>query len=314
MSGMQFASNMITVLAWPAVVLLLLIVYRRWITSTVSSLTKGQRVRSVKIGPAEVALASDEVGRDVAGALATMPVPVSDGPVLTTLVDLIDDVNDNPRAGMRRAFNLVRQALEEFYPQLASVPTRKLARAMQKLVRRDVLSAEVEWAVSQLYQLLEMSESGTGTADRSQGYGFLMLAEGAIHAIMRSAASKVGADRGAVTGSTPGRLRPSWQGVYDDRFRIRLRIEKWDRSQFYGVMRYPDSGTITRVEGDIGTGSPDNEDVLVTWRETGYERESSQNIDFNGRYRATVSGDTMAGAWFQNDQPFARFKMTATEN
>jgi hypothetical protein len=102
--------------------------------------------------------------------------------------------------------------------------------------------------------------------------------------------------------------------VYDDRFRIRLRIEKWDRSQFYGVMRYPDSGTITRVEGDIGTGSPDNEDVLVTWRETGYERESSQNIDFNGRYRATVSGDTMAGAWFQNDQPFARFKMTATEN
>src|ERR1039458_6482195 len=128
MSGMQFPSNMITVRAWAAVVLLLLIVYRRWITSTVSSLTKGQRVRSVKIGPAEVALASDEVGRDVAGALATMPVPVSDGPVLTTLVDLIDDVNDNPRAGMRRAFNLVRQALEEFYPQLSRSEERRVGK------------------------------------------------------------------------------------------------------------------------------------------------------------------------------------------
>jgi hypothetical protein len=131
---------------------------------------------------------------------------------------------------------------------------------------------------------------------------------------MRSAASQVGADRGAVTGSTPGRIRPSWQGVYDGRFRIRLRIEKWDGSQFYGVMRYPDSGAITRVEGDIGTGSPDDADVIATWRETGYEHESSQNIDLNGRYRATVSGDMMAGAWYQYDQPVARFKMTAAES
>ncbi len=276
MNGMQFTSNMITVLVWPVVILVLLVVYRRWITSTVSALTEGVRVSKLKIGPSEWSFTVDKAGQNVAMALARMPEPVSDGPVPTTLVDLIGDVNNNPHAGMRTAFYLVRQALGEFYPQLASVPPDQLSRATKDLARQGMLSTEVEWAVGQLYQLLEMSESDPGKTDPKQGYEFLMLAEGAIHAIVRSAAAQAGDERGAISaGSRLEPIRPSWQGRYDNRFRIQLRIQNWTGSQFSGVMRYTDSGTVTRIEGDIKAASPGDTGITVIWKETGYDYESA---------------------------------------
>src|SRR5580704_4511691 len=103
MNGMQFTSNLITVLAWPVVVLFVLIVYRRWITSTISSVTKGVKLKSVKAGTVEVEWDTtiDAAGRDVGGALAQMPVPADDGPVPTSLVDLRDQVNKTHRVGIR---------------------------------------------------------------------------------------------------------------------------------------------------------------------------------------------------------------------
>jgi hypothetical protein len=193
MNGMQFGSNVITVLAWPLVVLFVLVVYRRWITSNISaaiSFVKGRQVKKFKVGPFEVEwfLKIDTAGRDVGDALKEMRADTtSDEPVRASLVDLIGDINDNPRTGIRKAFRRVRKALDEAYPELASVREERLSDAMRDLVRRDVLHPEVESAISQLQKLLEMSNSDADMADQARGYQFLLLAEGAIHGILRSA-------------------------------------------------------------------------------------------------------------------------------
>jgi hypothetical protein len=316
MSGMQFTSNMITVLVWPVVVLFVLIVYRGWITSTISSVTEGVKLKRVKAGPVEVEWDAtvDAAGRDVGGALAQMPVPADDGPVPTSLVDLIDQVNKSPRAGIRTAFDLVLRALGESYPQLASVAPYRLSRAMQDLVRRGFLSAEVERAVNQLYQLLEMSESSTSVADQTQGYQFLMLAEGAIHTILRSAtipASNEYDDTRSGSESTP--VAPAWRGIYNKDFPIELRIMKWSTNSFEGAMIYPGSDTVTRITGRIESRNRDEATVAIRWEETSYARQGRRSIDFNGRYQASVSGETMTGAWYQRDRLVARFEMKAAE-
>jgi hypothetical protein len=38
--------------------------------------------------------------------------------------------------------------------------------------------------------------------------------------------------------------------------------------------------------------------VAVSFRETGYERNGSSSISFDGEYRAITKGKTMTGAWF----------------
>jgi hypothetical protein len=316
MTGMQFASNLITVLAWPVVVLFVLIVYRRWITSTISSVTKGVKLKRVKAGPVEVEWDAtiDAAGRDVGGALAQMPVPAGDGPVPTSLVDLIDPVNKNPRAGIRTAFSLVLRALELSYPQLAAVAPYRLQGAMQDQVRRGLLSAEVERAVSQLYQLLEISQSSTDVADQTHGYDFLMVAEGAIHTILRSVRTQASGDYNdarSASESTP--IRPSWRGIYNNDFTIELRVTEWRANDFEGVMIYPDSNTITRVTGRVEPGSRDRAPVTVRWEETGCARQGTRTIDLNGHYQATVSDDTMTGQWYQGNRLVARFEMEAIE-
>jgi hypothetical protein len=314
MSGMEFTWRLIAVLAWPMVVLSLLVVYRGWITSTVSSVTAGKRLEEAGIGPFRFKWAPeiDTAGREVAGALAQMPEPPNEGPVPTSLVDLIGDINQNPRYGIRKAFNLVRRALDEFYPELTPVASPQLSRAIQDLVRRGRLSAEVERAISQLYQLLEMSETSNGMADQTQGYEFLMLAEGAIHAILRSARIQASSgDNNSRIGSDSTPIRPSWRGRYNNDYPIELHIERWSPGEFAGKMIYPDSGTVTRVLGRIETKSRDRARDTITWEETDYTSRGNRRIDFNGRYQATVADDTITGAWYQGDRRVAEFQMKA---
>src|SRR5580704_6046505 len=183
MNGMEFSSNVITVLAWPLVVLFVLVVYRGWITSNILTailFVKGRQVRKLRFGPLEVEwfLKIDTAGRDVGDALKEMPPDTTtDDSVPKSLVDLIGDINDNPRTGIRKAFRLVRRALDEAYPELKSVTEERLSGAMRDLVRRDLLHPEVESAISQLQKLLEMSSSDADMAGQARGYQFLLLAE-----------------------------------------------------------------------------------------------------------------------------------------
>jgi hypothetical protein len=107
----------------------------------------------------------------------------------------------------------------------------------------------------------------------------------------------------------------SWTGAYNDNVQLKLTIHEWLGSRFWGEIDYVGSGTLTWVEGriveDIGETahlhqSLENEPweineaaLPLVFRETGYVREGSKSIDFEGEYRAMVSDESALGAWFQ---------------
>jgi len=308
MNGMQFSSTLITALAWPLIILSVLIVYRGWITTNISS-------GKFKLGPVEFEWFRkiDTAGQDVGDALKEMPPDSSsDGPVPTSLVDLIGDINNNSRIGIRKAFRLVRKALDNSYPEVASVTDDRLSDAMRDLVRRGVLHPEVQSAISQLQKLLDMSDSNGDMANRERGYLFLLLAEGAIHGILRSAKIHASELNNARLATGPAPISFSWRGLYDQRFIIELLIDKWISStEFEGEMNYPDSDTVTSITGYIITKTPAIERTAITWQEKGYVR-GNRPIDFDGDYKATVSGNTMTGAWYKGDRRVAEFMFEAT--
>lgn len=299
MNGMEFAWRMAGVLVWPVVVLVLLLAYRGRVASALASAADGRPLKRVKAGPLELEWESvlDEAGRNVAGVLAETAVPPGEtGPVPDHLADLLPMATANPRHGIRTAFHQVRRALARAHPRLAGTPDDLLGPAMRALVRQGAMEREVESAVSRLHRLYELSESERRDVDPRYAYQFLALAEGAIHAVSRSARATPVAD--------------CWSGTYNGSYRIALDIERWDGTRFQGSMAYPGSGTTTDVTGWVEEAP---EGVALAWRETGYRREGGRSIDFDGEYRATVSGATMAGAWYAGERRVAGFTMTAAE-
>jgi hypothetical protein len=318
MNGMQLSSNIITVLAWPIVVILALIVYRDWIMSSVpaatKALTKGRLLKRAKIGPVEIEWSTEigTVGEDVGSALKSMPPDAAESvPVPTSLVDLIEDVNSSPRSGIRKAFFLVRKALDQFYPDLASVPQERLPGAISDLARRGVLHPDVENAIVQLQKLLDRSNTDA-EVDKEQGYLFLLLAEGAIHGILRSAkihASEI-AHAPLADGLTP--IRPSWRGWYNRDFIIELHIHQWhDSGGFDGEMNYPGSGTTTSVTGYLAAIEPGGGQTPIVWQERAYVTTGNRSVELTGEYQAIVSGDVIAGSWYRGDQRIAGFELTS---
>ncbi len=312
MNGMQFSSNIITVLAWPLVVILLLVVYRRLIVSSIITAAKGRQIKKFKVGPIEFEWFSEisSVGQDVGKALKDMPPGSPEGEsTSTSLVDLIYDINNNPRSGIRKAFRLVRKTLDESYPELASESQDHLSDAMKELVRRNLLHEDVENAINQLQKLLTISNSDADMVDPARGYQFLLLAEGAIHGILRSAqihADELNEYRLSM-GLTP--IRPVWQGWYNRDFIIELRIGKWiDGTEFVGEMSYPGSGTVTSVTGNINKESAGGS-AAVMWRERGYVNRGNRSIDLHGDYRATISDNIMVGKWYKGEQPIGEFEL-----
>lgn len=311
---MEFTWRMATVVAWPTVALFVLVIYRRSITSSLATAIEGARLKRLKAGPGGIEVELDTnigaAGREVALALASLPRPaVADGQVPTSLVDFIGQVSRDPRGGMRTAFGLVQRALAESYPQLRSSDPDHLMEDVRRLARRGELSREVELAVGQLFELFEMSESHAAV-DQARGYDFLMLAEGAIHVILRSAQAGI---PGSEEGPARFPIESRWYGQYNDDYPIRLHVMRWDGDEFSGEMTYPGSGTVTRVAGHVKAGARDSEPVPVTWEEMTYADEGSRRIDFNGRYEANVSGHTMKGTWRYQNSPrvVADFTMEA---
>jgi len=188
MGGMEFTWRMIATLAWPAVVIVTVFVFRKWITERLESLgiTLGSLTVQVKALNSKV----NDVGENISITLSdNMPQPPSDG-IPDSLVDLMATVNKNRMEGIRAAFDLVHQALTENYPQLRRVLPSQLPGAMQALVDKGEMEPDVELSVRQLYELLVMPEWQKDQTGDTRGYAFLMLAEGAIHGILRSAQAR----------------------------------------------------------------------------------------------------------------------------
>jgi hypothetical protein len=310
MSGMQFSSNVITVVAWPLVALLLLVVYRNWIVAGISTAIGSRQIKKFKVGPVEFEWFSEisSAGQDVGTALTAMPV--DEQAVPTSLVDLIPDVNKNPRGGIRRAFRLVRRALDESYPGLATVPQGDLANVLDNLARRGVLHADVRDAIGQLQNLLDMSNSDVKMVDPARGYLFLLLAEGAIHGILRSAEIHASEIHGTSPAVRPLPAGSSWQGWYNRDFVIELRLDRWIGSTtFEGQMLYPGSETVTGVTGQVITTESVAGLTAIAWKEDGYITKGSRAVDLGGEYKATVSGNVVSGNWFKGEQRLGEFQL-----
>jgi hypothetical protein len=235
-----------------------------------------------------------------------------------SLVDLIAKVNRNRKDGARSAFDLVHRVLKENYPQLRRVLPGQLPVAMQGLVDKGEMEAHVASSVQQLYELLVMPGWDKDPAGDTRGYAFLMLAEGAIHGILRSAQERNTDPDGDPPANSPAPIRSSWQGTYNlespsQSFRIRLDITTWSGSLFDGTMTYPDKNgdMVTRITGTIEDDGADD-GVRLTWKERQYI-SGDRSIVFDGDYSAIVSGDTMVGAWYQGSRRVAGFKMTASD-
>jgi hypothetical protein len=148
---------------------------------------------------------------------------------------------------------------------------------------------EVVWAVTQLRELLDLYTSRTQPVSPGEAYQFLALAEGAIHAIARSAQS---------TAPPPGTpIAAKWEGTYNNDYSIELVIDGWRGAEFTATMSYPESQTRTKAAGRIEAAA-DTGRVDIVWTEVGYTNKGRRSIDFNGEFRAVIVGQTMDGAWY----------------
>lgn len=180
MSGMEFSWRMVAALAWPLVVFAVLIVYRKWITETFTSLT-------LRFGSVEIALNRkvDTTGKDIASALRRMRGTSADGDS-PNLVDLMPEVSRNIGKCIQAAFGRVQEALEKYYPQFRGLPQSQILQTADDLKNNGLLDKDVAASVTKLYELLEMPQWNSDRAGDTRGYAFLMLAEGAIQGIIRS--------------------------------------------------------------------------------------------------------------------------------
>jgi hypothetical protein len=180
MNEMEFSWRMVATLVWPVVVLAGLIIYRKWITERLTGLT-------FRFGSVEVALNAkvNTTAQDIGTALSHMePAPYDE---MANLVYLMPKVSKNIRKGIQAAFDKVCEALKKYYPDLGGIPRSQIPQKMDELVDNGQLDEDVASSVTKLYQLLGMQEWRSDRAGDTRGYAFLMLAEGAIPGIMRSA-------------------------------------------------------------------------------------------------------------------------------
>lgn len=306
---MEFTWRMVGALIWPVVALVGLIAYYPWITKRLES-------ARVKAGPfeGEVKVLNskvDTIGLDISTTLSEMPHTIARDEIPTSLVDLIPVVTRNRSEGLHAAFDLVVRALRENYSQLQRVPPSQLKRAMQNLVDRREMEADVAASVRQLQELLEMPEWNVDQVGDTRGYAFLMLAEGAIHEILRTARQRAAGANGGEP-NIARTVRPSWRGTYDGRFPVELRILGWNNAQFNGIMTYPNEGTATTVSGQVD-GQIGSAGVNLSWKEVSYALSGRRNIDFSGSYAATITGDQMDAEWHGEEQVVVQFNMKAAE-
>lgn len=122
-----------------------------------------------------------------------------------------------------------------------------------------------------------------------------------------------------------GQTPQSWTGVYNNDYQFNLTIHDWSGRQFQGGISYVCTGTVTRVTGHLvddanevaavrrllKAGGRDIQEaqVAVVFTETGYEKEGTRRINFDGEYRAVWSGRSMAGAWFAGGRLVASFEL-----
>jgi hypothetical protein len=118
-------------------------------------------------------------------------------------------------------------------------------------------------------------------------------------------------------------LDGEWEGSYNRTRTLRLIIGHRKQESFLGKMEYPNEGTITKVEGivhkqwsshdpkwaQVDRSDDNGSRLAVTFRETGYDKQSGSSISFDGEYRAIIDGDIMTGGWFTGTRLVGTFNL-----
>jgi hypothetical protein len=125
------------------------------------------------------------------------------------------------------------------------------------------------------------------------------------------------------------RVPQSWMGIYDDRYPFTLTIREQTGERFSGMIDYTEDKTLTWFGGHIVN---DEQEIIalsqmlgidaagarkariaLRFKETGYVKEGTRQVSFNGEYRALVLGRSMLGAWFGSERLVGRFELTLIE-
>ncbi len=121
----------------------------------------------------------------------------------------------------------------------------------------------------------------------------------------------------------------NWTGINDNRYPVTLKIREQTGERFQGSIDYTDDDTLTWVAGYF---VEDDQEIIadskmlklddaearktrigLRFKETGYVKEGTRKVNFNGEYRALVIGKSMLGAWFAGERLIGRLELTLIE-
>ena len=196
-SGLEFAASLVDSLAWPAAVVVIVLLFRGRLTNLLSG-----PVRRLKAGPAGVEIEYWEqtlaaAQQEIQGSpeLTAAPTTGAGGELVDELERLIDV---SPEAAVMEGFARVERELRMVVGDQADTRSRgarALARAARQSGRISEETASAIDGLSVLRDLAAHGQAGSVGSDRARDY--LALADAVLYALRRDA------------GTGPGLGRPS---------------------------------------------------------------------------------------------------------
>lgn len=155
MTGLQFVVGLIGALAWPTVVLILVLMFRGPILQAVSDQGAGRSLKRAKVGPVEIEWETlDQARTEV--ATAGTPGSISHLPIVSShLGDVLPLVETHPTAAVMISFQKVEAALAQAL-HARNIPTdgiRTVGRLVETAQREGVVSPNLASALDGLRRI-----------------------------------------------------------------------------------------------------------------------------------------------------------------
>jgi len=178
---LAFVASLVQSLAWPAVVLVVMIVLRKPI-----GVALGRGVRRVKAGPVEVEF--DQLQAEVREELARNPeLAEAQVPALTASLreELARLAEVAPRAAVLAAYERIEARLAEMLASAGVPPSSAMrGRALARLARKhDLISDETLAAIEGLSVLRDLTAHAGGDIGVDRARSYLALADAVLYAL-----------------------------------------------------------------------------------------------------------------------------------
>ncbi len=196
MDGLQFVSSIVASLAWPAAVVIIVIVLRKSIAGVLDG-----PVKSLKVGPGGVELEKwDRAAAEVRSEVGPPPAPGEEiGPVRVTeagpppepepafgLREELQSVAEAaPRAAVVEAFGRIERQLRSMVGLVvANAPLTMGGRALARLaLEHGVINDETFKAIDGLSVMRNLAAHGADDLDATRALEYLDLADAVLYAM-----------------------------------------------------------------------------------------------------------------------------------